>query len=169
MSDGSFPLPLVFAQPPLMVVTKTLHLKVHPDAYPWLDQAGREVNQVWNWANATSREAIRGPRARPQWLSAFDLNNLAAGVGELFKKIGIDVVQCVNQEYVTRRNQFGKAVLSFRKSGGARKSPGWVPFKAPNLKLKEKLREELPKLSKRRAKETDEAWAARQFASKTCS
>ena len=50
--------------------TTTLHLKIRPEAWAWLDQAAREVNQVWNWANATSRDAIQGPRATPRWMCA---------------------------------------------------------------------------------------------------
>jgi hypothetical protein len=34
--------------------TRSLRLRIKRDAYPWLDKAAREVNAVWNWANATS-------------------------------------------------------------------------------------------------------------------
>jgi len=30
---------------------RTLRLKVKAEAYPWLNAAAVEVNQVWNWAN----------------------------------------------------------------------------------------------------------------------
>jgi hypothetical protein len=32
---------------------RTLRLKVKPEAYGWLTAAATEVNQVWNYANAT--------------------------------------------------------------------------------------------------------------------
>jgi hypothetical protein len=43
---------------PLLVKTLTIRCKVRPEAYAWLDQAAREVNQVWNFANATSYESL---------------------------------------------------------------------------------------------------------------
>ena len=59
---------------------RTLRLKVKAESYRWLEAAAVEVNQVWNWANATSMDAAdRCRRAQPRYLSAFDLNNLSAG------------------------------------------------------------------------------------------
>jgi len=115
--------------------TTTLHLKIRPEAWPWLDQAAREVNQVWNWANATSLEAIQGPRATPRWLSSVDLCALAVGAGECFERIGSDAVQRVLAEYVGKRTQFKKAKLRFRASGGSKRALGWIPFKAANLRV----------------------------------
>jgi hypothetical protein len=37
--------------------TRTLRLKIRAEAYPWLNVAAVEVNQVFNWANATSIDA----------------------------------------------------------------------------------------------------------------
>ena len=37
--------------------TLTLRLKVKSESYAWLAPAAVEVNQVWNWANATSIDA----------------------------------------------------------------------------------------------------------------
>lgn len=116
--------------------TVTLHLKVQPNAWAWLDQAAREVNTVWNWANETSRRAIQTYDDGGCWLSAFDLNKLAAGAGECFKRIGSDVIQRVNAEFVTRRIQFRKPVLRFQASGGRRRALGWIPIKGANLRLK---------------------------------
>jgi putative transposase len=114
----------------------TLKFKIQPNAWPWLDQAAREVNQVWNWANATSWDAIRGPRSAPKWLSAVDLDALCVGASECFARIGSDVVQRVNAEYVGKRNQFRKAKLRWRRSGGSKRALGWIPFKAANLRVK---------------------------------
>jgi hypothetical protein len=36
---------------------RTLRLKVKAEAYTWLNAAAIEVNQVWNYANATSYKA----------------------------------------------------------------------------------------------------------------
>ena len=144
---------VAFAFAPLFVKTLTIRCKVRPEAYPWLDQAAREVNQVWNFANATSYASINSytrktlPACRQtkrlgktyekaKWLSAFDLNSLIAGCGDTFQRIGIDVAQSVVSEFVRKRTQFKKAKLRFRKSSGSKKSLGWIPFKAVNIRQK---------------------------------
>src|SRR5882757_11547613 len=117
---------------------RTLRLKVKTEAYPWLNAAAVEVNQVWNWANATSYKAAR-PFAGPgKWLTGFDLDKLAAGATEYFEHIGSDTIQRVNAEFALRRRQFRKVKLRWRVSGGTRRSLGWVPFKAVQLKRKGK-------------------------------
>ena len=114
----------------------TLHLKVQPNAWPWLDQAAREVNFAWNWANETSCKAVRSFAGPAKWLSAYDLDRLSAGAGGEFRRIGIDVVQRINAEYATRRKQAKKVVLRFRASGGRKRALGWIPFKAATLRVK---------------------------------
>ncbi|MGC2033030.1 MAG: transposase, partial [Steroidobacteraceae bacterium] len=79
------------------------------------------------------------PFAGPaRWLSEFDLNNLAAGATEYFEHIGSATIQRVNAEFATRRRQFKKAKLRWRVSLGARRSLGWIPFKAAQVKRKGK-------------------------------
>ena len=153
--------PLLMAFAPLLVKTTTIRCKVQPEAWPWLDQAAREVNTVWNFANATSFESLNAyarkslpPSDKPKkekpnkegakeklyahskWLSAFDLNQLVAGCGDTFDRIGIDVAQKVNAEFVHKRSQASKPKLRFRSSGGAKRALGWVPFKAVNIRQK---------------------------------
>ena len=117
---------------------RTLRLKVKTEAYPWLNAAAIEVNQVWNWANETSYKAARPFAGPARWLSEFDLNNLAAGATEYFEHIGSATIQRVNAEFATRRRQFKKAKLRWRVSLGARRSLGWIPFKAAQVKRKGK-------------------------------
>ena len=117
---------------------RTLRLKVKSEAYPWLKAAIVEVNQVWNWANATSYKAAL-PFAGPgKWLSEFDLNNLASGASKYFEYIGSETIQRVNAELVTRRQQSRKAKLRWRVSAGPKRSLGWIPFKSAQLKRKRK-------------------------------
>jgi putative transposase len=118
------------------VAAKTLHFKVKPEAWPWLDKAAVEVNQVWNWANATSAKAANPYTGAPRWLSGYDLDALSSGAGPLFDRIGTDTVQRVNQEYAQKRRQFRKRKLRWRVSKGARKALGWVPIKGANLRFK---------------------------------
>jgi IS605 OrfB family transposase len=117
---------------------RTLRLKVKSEAYPWLQAAAIEVNQVWNYANETSYKAGSPFSGRPKWLSAFDLNNLTAGAAQCFERIGAATIQRVNAEFATRRRQFKKARLRWRVSTGTRRSLGWVPFKAEQLRRRGK-------------------------------
>ncbi|HEY6356507.1 MAG TPA: hypothetical protein VIY30_18645, partial [Burkholderiaceae bacterium] len=112
-------------------VTRTLRLKVKPEARAWLNAAATEVNTVWNWANETSVKA-----GKPKWLSGFDLNNLSAGATVYFEKIGADTIQRVNVVYAVKRRAARRCQLRWRVSRGARRSLGWVPFKAASLKRK---------------------------------
>jgi IS605 OrfB family transposase len=117
--------------------TRTLRLKVKRECYGWLNAAAVEVNQVWNWANATSIDAAdRNRRAHARFLSGFDLCSLAAGATEYFERIGSDTIQRICTEYALKRKAAKRARLRFRVSRGARRSLGWVPFKAASLKRK---------------------------------
>jgi len=117
---------------------RTLRLKVKREGYEWLNSAATEANQVWNYANATSYKAARPFSGRPRWLTAFDLDKLTAGATEFFSRIGSDTIQRVNAEFATRRKQFKKAKLRWRVSRGSKRSLGWLPFKAAQLKRKGK-------------------------------
>jgi putative transposase len=117
---------------------RTLRLKVKSEAYSWLNAAAVEVNQVWNYANATSDRAARPFAGPAKWLSAYDLDKLTAGAAEYFERIGSATIQRVNAEFATRRRQFKKAKLRWRVSQGSKRSLGWVPFEAAQLKRKGK-------------------------------
>src|SRR5580693_1632016 len=115
--------------------TRTLRLKVKAEAYPWLAAAALEVNQVFNWANATSIDAAdRNRRANTKLLSGFELYYLAAGATEFFERIGADTIQRICCEYAQKRQATKRVRLRWRVSRGARRSLGWVPFKAASLK-----------------------------------
>src|SRR5450631_2019836 len=114
----------------------TLRMKVKAEAYPWLNAAATEVNHVWNWANETSYKAARPFSGPGQWLTGFDLDKLAAGASECFEHIGSGTIQRVNAEFALRRRQFKKDKLRWRVSRGAKRSLGWVPFKAVSLRHK---------------------------------
>jgi IS605 OrfB family transposase len=113
---------------------RTLRLKVKAEGYAWLNAAAIEINQVWNYANVTSYKAARPFAGKPRWLTAFDLDKLTAGASKCFDRIGSDTIQRVNAEFVTRRKQFKLARLKWRVSRGSRRSLGWIPFKAAQLK-----------------------------------
>lgn len=89
-----------------------------------LNQQAKAINFVWNYINELSSRSIK---ERGVFLSEFDLHPYTKGAG---KELGLhsQTLQCVAKEYVTRRKQFKKARLNWRKSGGVKRSLGWVPF-----------------------------------------
>lgn len=120
------------------MVVRTLRLKVKSESYPWLNAAAVEVNQVWNYSNEVSAKAtlpFAGPGKR---ISAYDLDKLTAGAAECFEHVGSDTIQRVNAEFATRRKQCKKMKLHWRVSRGPKRSLGWIPFKAVQLKQKGK-------------------------------
>ena len=88
-----------------------------------LSQMARQVNFVWNFINELSQRSIR---ERGKFLSEYDLHPYTKGAG---KELGLhsQTLQVIAGEYVTRRKQFKKSRLNWRKSGGSRRSLGWVP------------------------------------------
>lgn len=97
-----------------------------------LNQQAKAVNFVWNYCNDLSYRCIR---ERGAFLSAYDMHPYTKGAG---KELGLhsQTIQAVSEEYTIRRKQFEKAKLNWRKSGGVRRSLGWVPFKIGAAKLK---------------------------------
>ncbi len=122
------------AKDSVKVPIRTLRFKVRPEAYPWLNAATIEANQVWNYFNAVSFKAARPFAGKPRYLSGFDLCNLSAGATEYFEHIGADTIQRIATEYAIRRAQFKKSKLRWRVSSGSRRSLGWVPFKAASIR-----------------------------------
>ena len=114
--------------------TRTLRLKVKAEAYSWLNAAAVEVNQVFNYANQASYDARRRTDLKSKWLSGFDLCNLTSGSTEYFDRIGADTIQSVCVHYAQKRTAAKRLKLRWRVSRGARRSLGWIPFKAASLK-----------------------------------
>jgi putative transposase len=69
------------------------------------------------------------------FLSGYDLQKYTDGTGKLLG-LHSHTVQEIGKEYVTRRKQFKKAKLNWRKSGGVRRSLGWIPIKTGACKWK---------------------------------
>jgi IS605 OrfB family transposase len=116
--------------------TRTLKLKVRAESYGWLSAAAVEVNQVFNFCNETSFLAASRTDLKRKWLSGFDLCSLTAGASEFFARIGADTIQRICVEYAQKRTAAKRRKLRWRVSRGARRSLGWVPFKAASLKRK---------------------------------
>jgi putative transposase len=112
---------------------RTLRLKVKTEGYSWLNKAAIEVNDVWNFANATSYKAARPFVGPSKWLSAYDLDKLTAGATKHFERIGSETIQRINAEFATRRKQSKKAKLRWRPNQAPGRALGWIPFKAAQL------------------------------------
>jgi IS605 OrfB family transposase len=110
--------------------TKTLKVRLKDRHAPILSRMARDVNFVWNYTNELSSRSIR---ERGQFLSAYDIAAYTKGAS---KELGVNsqTIQGVAEEYVTRRKQFKKARLSWRKSGGVRRSLGWIPVKGQTVR-----------------------------------
>jgi len=106
-----------------MKATKTLKVRVRDKHANLLSQMARQVNFVWNYINDLSQRSIKERRV---FLSEYDLHPYTKGAG---KELGLhsQTLQVIAGEYVTRRKQFKKSRLNWRKSGGSRRSLGWVP------------------------------------------
>jgi putative transposase len=104
--------------------TKTIRVRVKDRHAAQLRCMARSVNLVWNYLNELSERSIR---ERGVFLSAFDRQKYVQGA---HKDLGLHshTPLQVCKEYAVRRRQAGKRRLSWRKSGGARRSLGWVPI-----------------------------------------
>jgi putative transposase len=116
--------------------TRTLRLKVRPETYGWLSAAAIEANQVFNFCNEASLLAASRTDSMRKWFSGFDLCKLTSGSARYFERIGAHTIQRICVEYAQKRSAAKRRRLRWRVSRGARRSLGWVPFKAASLKRK---------------------------------
>jgi putative transposase len=118
-----------------MKTFKTLQVRVKDKHAKILSAQARQVNFVWNYINELSSRSIR---ERGVFLSDFDIQAYTNGSA---KELGLhsQTVQEISKEYVTRRKQFKKSKLRWRKSTGARRSLGWIPIKSGAASFKKGL------------------------------
>jgi IS605 OrfB family transposase len=112
--------------------TKTLKVRIRDKHAKVLRDWAWAVNQVWNYCNELSYRAIS---ERQTWFSGYDLQRYTKGAG---KELGLNsaTVQMVGHEYALRRKQFKKNRLNWRKSGGVRRSLGWIPVRKDCIRFK---------------------------------
>ncbi len=114
---------------------RVLRLRVKDTHAPWLSGLAREVNTVFNYCNELSVKVFERER---RFLSGFDFWPFLKGVtrGECALHLPVQAVQEIAEEYARRRRQHRKVRLAWRKSGGARRSLGWVPFKVRTIRYR---------------------------------
>lgn len=112
--------------------TKTLRVRIKDKHAKLLSAWAYSVNQVWNYCNELSHRSIK---ERQTWLSGYDLQDYTKGAA---KELGLNsaTVQMVGHEYVTRRKQFKRNKLNWRKSGGTKRSLGWIPVRRDCFSIK---------------------------------
>ena len=115
---------------------KTLRVKVRPDTWCWLDMAAREVNMVWNHVNELCAKAARPYYGPGKWLSGFDVAALLAGTSKELDCLPAHTITRIAVEHADKRSATKSIKLSWRRSGGSRKSLGWVPFRRGQLQWK---------------------------------
>lgn len=105
-------------------ITKTLKVRVKDKHKNTLCMQAKSVNFVWNYINDLSFRSIN---ERGKFLSNFDLQKYTDGSS---KDLGLhsQTVQSICKEYATRRKQFKKNKLKWRKSFGSKRSLGWIPI-----------------------------------------
>lgn len=114
---------------------RVLRLRVKDKHAAWLAELAREVNTVFNYCNELSVKVLERER---RFLSGFDFWPFLKGVtrGDCALNLPVQAVQEIAEEYARRRRQHRKIRLAWRKSGGARRSLGWIPFKVRTIRYR---------------------------------
>lgn len=116
---------------------KTLQVKVHPRCWAWLDAAALETNLVWNYVNELCAKAARPFYGPGKWLSFYDVGTLLAGTSRELEYLPQHTIARIAQEHANKRRAARRTRLAWRKSGGTRRSLGWVPFRNEQLRVKD--------------------------------
>jgi putative transposase len=86
-----------------------------------------QANQVWNYCVQTQRTVQRTRKfgLSPKWPSQYDLQKLTGGTSRDLR-LHAQSITGVCEQFVKSRDLHGRCP-QFRRSGGARRSLGWVP------------------------------------------
>jgi putative transposase len=114
---------------------RVLHLRVKDKHAAWLSSLAREVNFVFNYCNDLSIKVFERER---RFLSGFDFWPFLKGAtrGEDGLNLPVQAVQEIAERYAHARRQCRKIRLKWRKSGGVRRSLGWIPFKVRTIRYR---------------------------------
>ena len=105
---------------------KTLQVRIKDKHAKVLRQLSNEANFVWNFCNELS---LKHTQRTGKFMSGYDLQKYTAGACKEGLILNSATVQMIGHELATRRKQFKKIKLSWRKSNGSRRSLGWVPYR----------------------------------------
>lgn len=113
--------------------TKTLRFRLKDKHAKWLSGLACLVNFVWN---AGQEYALKVLERERRFVTGFDLDAWASGATKAGLELPAASMQGVLEEYATRRRQFKKRKLKWRKSFGTKRSLGWIPFKKGQLQYR---------------------------------
>ena len=117
-------------QPEVTQDVRVLRLRLKDKHVAVLRDRAMWVNQVWNYDNEMSAKVFDREH---RFIGNFELDAFTKGCGKAGIPLHSQTIQAINAEYVTRRRQFKRVKLRWRTSYGARRSLGWIPFKASAL------------------------------------
>jgi putative transposase len=106
--------------------TRVLRLRLKDKHAKFLRDLAREVNFVWNYCNELQITVFNREH---RFLSGYDFAKFTRGATKEGLHLHSQTVQAIAEEYATRRRQFRKVRLRWRRSTGSRCSLGWIPFK----------------------------------------
>jgi putative transposase len=93
------------------------------------------ANQVWNYCVQTQRSVQRAWKSglSPKWPSQYDLQKLTGGSS---RDLGLhaQTIQGVCEQF-TKSRDLHKKCPRFRRSGGPKRSLGWVPFQKQSRQI----------------------------------
>ena len=112
---------------------RVLRVRVKDKHAAFLSRLSREVNTVWNYCNELSMKIIEREH---RFLSGFDFWPYLKGAtrGDDGLCLPVQTVQETAEQYARSRIQHRKVRLAWRKSGGARRNLGWLPFKVRTIR-----------------------------------
>jgi len=114
-------------------VVRVLKLRLKDKHARILREKSYWVNQVWNYCNELSFKVWERER---KFLSGYDFAKYTKGASKAGIPLHSQTIQAISEEFATRRKQFKKVKLRWRKSGGTKRSLGWIPFKASALQYR---------------------------------
>jgi putative transposase len=114
-------------------VVRVLRLRLKDKHAAILHEKSYWVNQVWNFCNDLSFKVWERER---KFMSGYDFAKYTKGAGKAGIPLHSQTIQAISEEFAVRRKQFKKVKLRWRKSGGSRRSLGWIPFKASALRYR---------------------------------
>lgn len=123
----------------MAIQIKTLRVRVKDRHAALLRLMAFEVNQVFNHINEMTAEAYSntseyGPKQKV-WLTEFDVDKRISGIQkERGYRIGAATCQEIAKHHAKARKQFKRSKLRWRKSNGAGRSLGWIPFRSEQVK-----------------------------------
>ncbi|HRO58318.1 MAG TPA: transposase [Burkholderiaceae bacterium] len=113
------------------MTVRVLRLRIKDRHARWLSERAREVNTVWNYCNELSHTVWLRER---RFLSGFDFWPYLKGATKSGLELPVQTVQELAEQYAVKRRAARKTRLAWRKSDGARRSLGWLPFKVRTIR-----------------------------------